>query len=155
LAQQAMNDQKKRVVEVKREDLLEKLKANKVKHIAEYEEALTGYKVVAQGRLKDAYEKASIRLDERAEAAMKKIETFDPAAPENTSGYIVLVDQIGIKLEVPHNFSDDYDAAIDMMSWDIRDTIELTHAEFQCFVRDVWDWSGGFATVSALYKEFK
>lgn len=32
-----------------------------------------------------------------------------------------------------------------------REEIDLSYAEFQCFVRDVWDWSHDFDITKALY----
>ena len=47
---------------------------------------------------------------------------------------------------------DAMDAAIDMAKWDVRETLELTHAEFTCFVRDQWDWKSGFEAISQIYR---
>ena len=44
-----------------------------------------------------------------------------------------------------------YDAAFDMATFDTRDELDLSGAEFQCFCRDVWDWSDEFQTTTQIY----
>ena len=58
-------------------------------------------------------------------------------------------------MRVPRCFKDEYDDAIDMAKWDVRETLVLTYAEFTCFVRDEWDWKSGFEAVSMIYKAMK
>ena len=53
---------------------------------------------------------------------------------------------------MPRSYEEEYDAAIDMAKWDVRTTLELTYAEFNCFVRDQWDWQSDFQVTNALYK---
>lgn len=36
--------------------------------------------------------------------------------------------------------------------WDVNETMKLSAAEFNCFVRDEWDWKPNFEAVSAIYK---
>lgn len=123
----ALQDQSERVVQVARTKLLEALRANREKHVREYNEAVAGYKALALERLDKAHREVS-RQDR-----------------------LVLVEQVCVNLRVPRNFADKYDAAIDMAEWDVRETLELTHAEFQCFVRDVWEWTDEFIGISKLY----
>lgn len=152
MAQMARDDIKERKVEVDRLKLVEILVANKEKHIKEYHEALEGYKSMALEKLQDGYEKAKVKLEKNLERGKASIAEFDPENPRGVSDYLTLVESISVELRVPRDFSKDYDAAIDMAKWDVRETLELTHAEFQCFVRDVWDWTSEFAQVSMMYK---
>ena len=64
----------------------------------------------------------------------------------------IQIDGISVEMKVPRSYAKEYDAAIDMAKWDVRETLELSHAEFTCFVRDQWDWKAGFEAVSMLYK---
>lgn len=155
MAQMARDDIKQRKVEVNRLQLVQTLISNREKHISEYNEALEGYKAMALAKLQDGYEKAKVQLDKNLERGKASISEFDPNNPRGVSDYLTLVDSIAVELRVPRDYSKDYDAAIDMANWDVRDTLELTHAEFQCFVRDVWEWTDDFTRVSAVYKSLK
>lgn len=155
MANTALRDQKERNVEVSRLKLLEILKSNREKHVTDYQEAVEGYKAMALQKLQEGYEASKIKLERNLERGKLTISDFDPSDPSKTSDYIVLVDAVSVSLKVPRNFSKEYDAAIDMANWDIRDVLELTHAEFQCFVRDVWEWSNDFTAISTMYKSSK
>ena len=152
MAQLMREDMKKRVTEVDRLKLVEILQTNRQKHINDYKEALAGYREQAATKFQEAYEQAKVKLEKNLKSGMARIEEFDPANPKGMSDYLVLVEQIGIEMRVPKDYSKEYDAAIDMAKWDVRETLELSHAEFQCFVRDEWDWTNEFAQVSMLYK---
>lgn len=149
MANMARQDQQKRTVIVDRVKLLEQLAANKEKHVREYHEAVAGYKEMAKEKLQRAYEKAKVSLEDNVKKGLEKIDGFDP---ENDSyGVTTLIDAVYVDLPIPKNYEDEYDAAIDMVNWDTRAELELTHAEFQCFVRDVWDWTSDFFGVTSIY----
>lgn len=152
MAMQAKADQQKRIIEVNRAKLVETLKSNREKHVKEYKEALEGYKTLALEKLQKGYEDAKVKLEKNLIRGRESLQEFNPDNPENTSDYLTLVDAIQITLKVPQNYSDEYDAAIDMANWDVRETLELSHAEFTCFVRDEWDWSRDFFATSSMYK---
>lgn len=153
MAGAALRDQKDRQVEVNREKLVAILRDNKQKHIKEYDEAVLGYREMALEKLQSEYEKAKVSIERNLEKSKVLIQEFDPSASKKHSDWLTLVEAVNVQLPVPRNFSKEYDAAIDMASWDVRETLELTHAEFQCFVRDVWDWSNDFFEVSKRYTE--
>jgi hypothetical protein len=155
MAISAREDQKKRLIEVNRQKLVNILYENRTKHIKDYQEALDGYKLAAISKLNEGYEKAKSHLEKNIAAARENINAFDPEKLESVSDYIQLVDAINIKLPVPRNCRAEYDAAIAMAEWDVRETLELTHAEFQCFVRDIWDWTDNFTAVSNIYKSLR
>jgi hypothetical protein len=154
MAQMAIQDQQERKVEVNRTKLIETLKTNREKHGRDYKAALDGYKEMAQAELKKAYDRAKVKLEERYTDGMTKLDRFDPADPSNFGDSMTLIDAFHIQLKVPRNFTNKYDAAIDMAEWDVRETLELTHAEFQCFVRDVWQWSNEFHFINKTYTDF-
>lgn len=150
MANIARQDQKNRIVNVQRTQLLDKLRTNKEKHLAEYAEALAGYKELATEKLKKAYENAKGSLEKNLERGLKKISEFDPEN-DRYSDYLTLIDSEVVELPVPKNYSEEYDAAIDMVFWDTREVLELTHAEFTCFVRDRWDWTSDFIGTTSIY----
>lgn len=151
MAGAALRDQKQRQVEVNRVKLIETLLLNREKHVKEYNEAVVGYRTMALEKLQSEYEKAKVAIERNLEKAKVSIQEFDPADSEKHSDYLSLVEAVTVRLPVPRNFSKEYDAAIDMAGWDVRDTLELTHAEFQCFVRDVWEWSNDFSSLTKSY----
>lgn len=155
MAQLMREDVKNRKVEVNREKLLDILRSNKQKHINDYREALQGYKEMALEKLQDGYEKAKVKLEKNLERGKTSIAEFDPENPRGVGDYLTLIEGVSVELKVPRDFSKDYDAAIDMAKWDVRETLELSNAEFQCFVRDVWDWTNDFVAVSKMYKMSK
>ena len=77
---------------------------------------------------------------------------FTDADIAKQQDFVTLVEDVTIQMKVPRSYAKEYEAAIDMAEWDVRETLELTHAEFTCFVRDQWDWKSGFEAVSNLYK---
>lgn len=148
----ALRDQEKRTVEVNRFRLLTTLSTNKEKHVAEYEEAMAGYKAVLLEKLEESFADAKNKLEEKHAKIKAKIEKFTDSDISKQHDTFLLVEQVTVEMKVPRSFEKDYDAAIDMAHWDVRDTLELTHAEFNCFVRDQWDWKSGFEAVSTMYK---
>lgn len=151
MAATALNDQKKRSVVVKKDKLLEQLRENRDKHEKEYHEAMAGYKAMAEGKLREAFEKAKSDLDKNFEKGLVAIKEFNPETAKRRSDYLTLVDAISVELRVPRNFSAEYDTAIEQVKWDTRTELELTYAEFQCFVRDIWEWSDDFNLLKTIY----
>lgn len=153
MANFAIENQQKRTVHVDRKQLLTTLIENREKHIEDYKAAVDGYRELAKEKLKVAHEKAKSKLDENLRSGIATLDEFDPSNPRKSDDYLTLVEGVRVELKVPRNFSAEYDAAIDMATWDTRPIFELTHAEFQCFVRDIWDWSYDFAFTNMVYKK--
>lgn len=151
MAMQAVEDQKERKIEVNRAKLIEILKSNRDKHGKDYLEAVDGYKEMAINKLQEAHEEAKKTLEKNVVKGLESLNDFDAANPKKGSDYLTLVNAIHVELKVPRNFTDKYDAAIDMAVWDVRETLELTQAEFQCFVRDIWEWSEDFRVTNTMY----
>jgi len=110
-------------VNVKKADLLEKLKLNRGNHHNIFLEAQEGYRkaVIAE-------------LDRMLEDARKgrKIRRH-------------------ISLPEPHDHTKDYDVAIKMVEMSVDESICLSMHDFQNFVLDVWDWSESFSSTSMSY----
>lgn len=150
MAIQAKQDQQKRTVVINKERLLTQLLANKKKHVQEYEEALAGYKDMASEKLREAYEEAKVSLEKNLAKGLAKLADFTPD-DEEFSSYLTLVESKVVNLPVPKNYEEEYEAAIQMVQWDTRSELELTHAEFNCFIRDKWDWTSDFFSTTAIY----
>lgn len=152
MAAVARMDQERRIVEVDRQKLIETLMANRTKHIADYEEAMAGYKTILLSKIDEAFDDAKKQLEVRYEKTRNKVVLFTDADIAKQRDSFVIIDGIVVEMKVPRSYAAEYDAAIDIAKWDVKPTLELTHAEFTCFVRDQWDWKSGFDAVSNLYK---
>lgn len=146
-------DQAKRVTEVDREKLIYTLEENREKHIREYEEAMGGYRETLLERMDKATEDAKAKLARRHERLKEKISSMSDQDIEKQCDYFTVVEAVVVEMKVPRSFAKEYDAAIDMAKWDVRQTLELTHAEFTCFVRDQWEWKSEFDAVSTMYNK--
>jgi len=161
MANAARKSLEERTIEVNRRELLKTLLENKERHIQDYEAAVEGYKRHLLQKIQTAYEdtkkiignkhKKSIDLAESLES-VEDIEKQTDFFIFNGPIVITLIFHSLSDMRVPRCYSKEYDAAIEIANWDVRDTIELTHAEFTCFVRDLWDWKMEFNTISQLYK---
>jgi len=54
-------------------------------------------------------------------------------------------------LERPVDHSKDYEQAISLMDYEIRDIIELSINDFECYVNDNWNWKGRFQQSFSKY----
>jgi ferritin-like protein len=140
-----------REVEVDRRKLVETLKENKEKHVKLFKEAILGYREAARRKLSEDGEKAKKELEKNLAKVGEAIDDFDVNKPNNFNDYFVLVQQIVMTLPVPKSYEGAYDAAIAIAEWEVNDTMTLTFAEFNCFVRDEWDWKENFLNVSNSY----
>lgn len=152
MAAMARIDQEKRTVEVNRLKLIETLEINRKKHMQDYEDAMAGYKAVLLSKIDEAFDGAKKELESKYEKTKSRVLAFTDADIARQRDSFTLIDDITVEMKVPRSYTKEYDAAIDMAMWDVRETLELTHAEFTCFVRDQWDWKSGFDAVSSMYK---
>jgi molybdopterin-guanine dinucleotide biosynthesis protein len=153
MANAARKSLEERTVEVNRMDLLKTLIENKERHIQDYEVAVEGYKRHLLQKIQTAYEDTKKIIDNKYKKFVDLAEALESVEEiEKQNDFFVFTDRIVIDMRVPRCYSKEYDAAIAIANWDVRDTLELTHAEFTCFVRDLWDWKMEFNTISQLYK---
>ena len=152
MAAAARMDLEKRNVEVDRKKLIETLELNRTKHIADYEEAMAGYKAILLAKIDEAFADAKKQLEAKYEKTKAKVAVFTDEDISKQRDSFTLIEGISVEMKVPRSYADQYDAAIDIANWDVKPTLELTHAEFTCFVRDQWEWKSGFEAVSMMYK---
>ena len=148
-AQKAMQERK---VEVKREKLLVQLEDYKESHIADYEEAMQGYKESLREKIREAFEAAKTELMTAWSEQLDRVDNLQPEDIPDQPDFLPLMNSVSVQMQVPRCYAAEYDAAIDMAKWETNETLKLTYAEFQCFVRDQWDWTDGFAAVTQMYK---
>ena len=54
-------------------------------------------------------------------------------------------------LSAPEDHTADYDAAIEMLEWHEEPQVVLSVHEFQCYVRNKWDWTSRHRATVAAY----
>lgn len=143
---------KMREVKVRREELLAKVRANREKHIADYQEAVAGYKLMATEKVKSALGRAEIELREAANRALRRIAAMTSAEITNGPGdRVLLLQQVAFDLQVPASHEKDYDAVISMLEMSVDETITIRADEHACYVMDDWTWKNDFENTKALY----
>lgn len=114
-------------IKMNRLELLEIVRANKEKHIAEFIEAVADYKVlvlkIAQGNVKVA-----------KSADLEKFKNLKPTPA------------------APVSYEDSYKRAIRMLELSVEDIIEVEEDVFNQLVLDEWSWKRSFTAASMSYK---
>ena len=140
-----------RTVTVNRNNLLEKLKANRDQHQKAYRESVAGYRQAALKKLKEKVARAQASILDNEAMIAAKIERFDPENP--LGDRVIVISQTDFSLEVPRDHTKSYDVAIQMAEWEVGENIELTQSQFQCFVMDDWDWKEKFQHLNVSYTQ--
>lgn len=109
-------------INVKREELLDALRANRQKHATEAQEAKAGYLI-------------------QVEKGLRK------ALRDLKSGKITTT----LNLHAPIDNTADYDRAIKMMEMSVDENIELNEQEFRQYVQDEWSWRAAAALLNSTY----
>jgi uncharacterized protein YktB (UPF0637 family) len=104
---QKMRQYGSRTINVKKSELIQKLKTNKENHIKEYEKAVIAYKEEALRQLNDQ---------------IKKVEEGELNAKLN--------------LVTPINNAANYDKIIEMFEWEVEEVVVLEQKEFIEYVQD-------------------
>lgn len=118
-----------RSVKINKTELLEIVRANKEKHIKEYDESVVDYK------------NAAIKL------ATKNLKLAK-------SGDLAQIATIKGMPQRPVSYEDSYTRAIRMLELSVEDVIELEEDIFNQLVLDEWTWKHQFATSNAMYKSY-
>ena len=113
-------------VKMNRLELLQIVKDNAIKHVADYDESVIDYKAAV---VKVA--KANLKIANTAD-----LEKFTFVKMPSS----------------PVNYADNYSRAIRMLELSVDDVIELQDHVFNQLVLDEWAWKQGFVAQSALYK---
>lgn len=116
-----------RKVTVNTKELLQKIKANREKHVQEYNEAVVGYKEALEQRGKEV---ADNFLSKIAKATLPEAEPVPVYADS-------------VNLVVPVSHQEDYDQVIEMLEMSLNAGTEkqdIQTDEFACYVRDNWKW---------------
>jgi len=106
-----------------KEKILKALKKNREEHIKIVKEAQKGYRE-------------------------KAIELVSDLLKDLKAGKSV---SLQIPLPVPENHVDEFDRTIEMVQMCLGKTIELDVGEFQCYVRNKWQWQNHFLHSNSTY----
>ena len=113
-------------VSIEKERLRATLVANMEGHIADYDEAMLGYR--------EAFDKQLMQK----RRALKKGEL--PTTHFNG-------------LPMPSEHTSEYKQVLEMLDYSVDETIELSHDDFGNYVLDNWDWKGRFSSTNSSYKK--
>ena len=122
-----------RDVKVKKIELLATVSANRKTHVADFEEAVLGYKKQAKAEIEKAMERMKRQIDELE------------------AGEVLAVARFHCTLAVPQNHEKDYDQVIKMLEMSIDDELTIRADEFAMYVMDDWSWKEDFKNVTATY----
>lgn len=114
-------------IKVNRDQLLTKIKENRVKHINEYNESL----VVYRKTIRDLLKRETARLESDANL------DFDPK---------------NVYLQKPNSFEKDYDNIITQLEWSCETVVELSATEVATYIEDNWSWKQNFSATNTFYK---
>lgn len=126
-----------REVKVNRLDLLIKVKENREKHVADYQESVLGYKQAALKAIEDGMRKLKRQVEELQ------------------AGEKIRLAAVSFDLAVPENHSKDYDQVISMLEMSVDDHMLIRSDEFAMYVMDDWSWRQSFEGTKAMYTMHK
>lgn len=111
------------LIKVQKAELLQKLLDNREAHVAEYNEALEGFK--------------KERIRELEKFLVNAIE--EKEVPQS------------ITFDVPKSHESDYTTVIEMLEMSVDEEIYITMQEFRQYVQDKWSWKGAFSLTNSKY----
>lgn len=150
MASFALREMEARKIKVNRAELVAKLAVNREQHARDYEEAVKGYKEEVHKFIDLTYDELAYAIgDLQLEAHSRVDDYFDGKKVDFQS----VLEPRYFEKSPPKSYLDHYDTAIAMFSWETKDEVELSYAEFNCFVRDLWDWKQSFDTSISAYKK--
>lgn len=116
-------------IKMNRKELLDIVKANKDKHVAEFNEAVEDYK---QAVLKIAQD--NLKLAKTAD--LSKFKDIQSSPPE------------------PQSYENSYKRAIRMLELSVEEIIEVEEDVFNQLVLDEWNWKHMFSASNTMIKSY-
>ena len=114
-------------IKMKRHELLEIVKVNKIKHIEQYNDAVIDYAVLVL---------------QIATANLKLAKT----------GLATEFDKIKGRPTAPVSYESNYGRAIRMLELETREEVDIEEDVFNQLVLDEWSWKHNFTATAAMYK---
>lgn len=143
-----MNDQRQaegRQIEVEVSKLLATLQKHRAKHREIYYEAMESYRLV----LSEWYSRAE-ELAAKARSALSQPNTSKSAVDSHRWEMLSLLQTRPVE---PVSFLHEYDAILELLSWEKNELVTLSQEEFDMYVRDEWDWKTDFLINVGPYSE--
>lgn len=125
-----------KTVTVNREKLLLTLNENLKTHKELFTEAMAGYEDAKLTKMSNLATATSQATRENTQSNRK-------AVHEAYADYA--------HLSRPQDNSESYELAIEIMKWETEEKIELNINDFQCYVRDRWNWKDAFKGSISTY----
>lgn len=126
-------------VKIRTLELLSVVRENRETHVADYEEAMTGWRSAIRDAVADA----------RAELADLQAGIDDAPFTEVPEGITFF------HITKPTSHEKDYDQVIRMLAMSADEYVELEHDEFARYVMDDWHWKHEFRSTTNEYKARK
>jgi hypothetical protein len=114
-------------ITVNKLDLILKIQEERDKHEALYNEAVKVYK----------------------KRFVQEAEKFARDAVDRMENGLHFVDFVW--LPVPEKHTEDFDRAIEMLQWEVNDTVKLSENDFTTLVLNQWGWARSFASNTSSY----
>lgn len=76
------------------------------------------------------------------------IEELDKRLDAARTGGVI---NLGFALPEPKDYTESYDTAIEMLQWELEDTVVLDEMSFRRFVLNKWEWAAQFAGTTQVY----
>lgn len=115
-------------ITAKTQDVLEKLRENREKHVNEHKRALEGWRKTVANEVVELASYASSDKD------------LSPSKLNVPSAH-----------DKPESHVEDYDNAIAMLEWHEEETITLSSSDVRNYIQDQWTWQRDFKMSSAKY----
>lgn len=138
-------------VEVDRLSLLERVQANREKHLSDYKEAFSVYIQAA----KEALEKRKHAILKAIKEKIQELDSLDVDRDPAVSGSLSTELCYFRDLNPPVSHVDDYDQVIEMLKMEVNKTIKLPQDQFVCYCMDKWSWKKGFSEMTESYSKMK
>lgn len=149
-------------IKVARKEVLAIVRENKEKHDVILKDAIEGYWLEAEGFLKK-YEKEQCSQLEKAhkdslKVMRKNLRTNKKNIKEQVKKELDLVKQrkkdgpfVYMRNRYPEDHTDDYIGTIRRLELCVEDQLELDNNEFDCYIRNKWQWRQSFITANTGY----
>lgn len=119
-------------VNVKRDNLIAKIEANRAKHLRTYEVAIKAWRQ----KLADALRKYANRISEARSKVLRGKDLPPIPAPH---------------LPKPTKFLAEYDRVLGMLRMSVEQIVKLDASDYDRYILDKWDWSEMFANSTVSY----
>lgn len=137
-------------IKVSKSELLDIVKDNKKKHDEIYEAAEAGYWLEAEENLKKQLKEQLTNFKKNYQKQVKDFKKqiskeLKMVEQKKKDGYTYM------RKPFPENHSDDYQGTIKRLELSVEPHIELENNEFDCYVRNKWQWRTSFLNTNSYY----